>query len=402
MSVHPEDALDVLLTERANSRSGAGRMASVPRSMAPADDALRPLMDAAAHLDTLADAAPSAAFTAELEQRLMARMQERAAQSQRSARPLRPSQGAGARPGTVSSGALRGWSHPAWAGIAAALLLTIGLGVFTAQAAPGQPLYTVRELAQHMAAQAFPSATASVKDALAHAEADLAAYNTAIAHGDTSAALGDLRALRADDADAAQRANALSDPSARQAASLQVAQFRQTAGVDLRQSLSTLDWQGRAQVTDVLRAWGDTTLVVTEARVLSDPSSASQGQHGVGASDTALLQVGGAGFADGSQVLVNGQPVGALVSLSPTTITVRVQTTDLSDGKLVIAVEESDGTVAIAARLDGNGAGQPGSGGTSGSGDHKGDSGSTSTPDATSTHIPSPEPTDSASAGPSH
>ncbi|HET9109774.1 MAG TPA: hypothetical protein VFN78_03005 [Ktedonobacterales bacterium] len=404
--MHPEDALDVLLTERANNRAGAGRPVTTSRTMGTADETLRPLVAVAARLDPLADAAPSAAFTADLEQRLMARMRERVAQPQQPMRPAPSSPAAGSRRTPVVSGILRGVSHPAWAGIAAALLLTIGLGVFTAQAAPGQPFYTVRQLAQRMAAQAFPSPTVSVKDALAHAQADLSAYNAAIARGDTSAALGDLRSLRADDAEAATVAIAISDPGARQTASQQVTQFREAAAVDLRQSLAALDWRGRAQVTNALRAWGDTSLVVTDARIVSDSTSPGQGQHDSGKGVTALLQVAGAGFADGSQVLVNGQPVGSPLSQSPTLIRVRVQTGDLNDANLVIAVEESDGTVAIAARIDDADGGQPGAVETPGSGDNKGDqgagSGSSSTPNATSSRTPSPESTDSANSGISH
>lgn len=405
--MHPEDALDVLLTERASNRTGAGRMPSAPRTLAAADEALRPLVDAAARLDPLADAAPSAAFTAELEQRLMARMRERVPQPERPARPAPASPAAGSRRTTVLSGMLRGVSHPAWAGIAAALLLTIGLGVFTAQAAPGQPFYTVRQFAQRMAAQAFPSPTVSVKDALAHAQADLSAYDAAIARGDTSAALGDLRALRADDAEAASAANAVSDPGARQTDAQQVTQFREAAAVRLRQSLAALDWRGRAQVTDALRVWGDTNLVVTEARILNDSSNSGQGQHDSSKGDTAVLQVVGAGFADGSQVLVNGQPVGSPLSQSPTVIRVRMPTSDLNDTKAVIAVEESDGTVAIAARVEGGDAGQPGAAGTPGSGDNKGDqgvggTGTDATPSVVSSRTPSPEPTDLANPGTSH
>ena len=410
--MHPEDALDVLLTERANNRPGArldaaGRTAFPSQTLDDAEETLRPLVGVAARLDPLAAATPSAAFTAELEQRLMERMRERAAQPQRSSRPSLTTSQAASRPATVLTDIRRGLSHPAWAGIAAALLLTIGLGVFTAQAAPGQPLYTVRQLAQHMAAQAFPAPTASLKDALARAQADLAAYDAAIARGDTSAALGKLRALRADDAQAAQLAAAISDASARQTAFQQVTLFRQTANVDLRQSLTRLDWQGRAQVTDALRAWGDTSLIVTHARILDDTTNSGQGQHGAGKGGTALLQVIGADFAAGSQVLVNGQPVGTLIDLSSTSITVRAQTSDLSGGKLVIAVAETDGTVAIAAPIDSGDVSQTGAAGTPGAGDHKGEQGDGSggtgaTPNASTTRTPGPDPTESVNPGSSH
>ncbi len=353
--MHPDDALDVLLNERAAEHARSGQTLH-PASKQVGDD-LAPLLEVAARLDLLHDAAPSAAFADDLEQRVLARLGQR---SQPERRGWLTSRIAGV--GATSA-------RLAWAGIAAALLLTIGLGVFTAQAAPGQPLYPVRQLAQHAAANVFPSPTSAAFAALTRANADLAAYDAALARGDTAAALTTLRALRADDAQAASDAIALHDASARQAALAQLAQFRRRAQPDLRASLAALTWQGRAQVTDQLRAWGDTTLAVAQARVLADSSS---GQNPRASDKSALLVVSGAGFAPGAQALVNGQAAGVVISLTPTHMTARVETSAVNGTTLVIAIENPDGTVAVTTQVVRDDNAAPGHTATPDNGDHGG------------------------------
>jgi hypothetical protein len=375
--MHPDDALDVLLNERAAEHARAGR--ALHSANKQANDELAPLLEAAARLNPLHDAAPSAAFADDLEQRVLARLGQRSQPVQRG-RLTSFGAGVGAAPAKL-----------AWAGIAAALLLTIGLGVFTAQAAPGQPLYPVRQLAQHAAANVFPAPTSAALAALTRANADLAAYDAATARGDTAAALATLPALRADDAQASSDAIALQDASARQAALAQVAQFRRRAQSDLRASLAALTWEGRAQVTDQLRAWGDATLMVAQARVLADSSSEQNPRPG---DNSALLVVTGAGFAPGAQALVNGQAVGTLISLTPTRMTTRIDTRVVNGTTLVIAIENPDGTVAMTAQVARDDNGAPDHTATPGGGNHGGNhgggdgSGSESTPspgaDATS------------------
>lgn len=378
--MHPEDALDVLLNERA-----AGH-APRPASRLANDD-LTPLLEAAARLDSLHDAAPSAAFADDLEQRMLARLGQRP----QSARQGRLGQGrlVSRITGIGAAPAMR----LAWAAIAATLLLTIGVGVITAQAAPGQPLYIVRQLAQHAAADVFPSPTSASLAALTRANTDLAAYDAEIARGDDAAALTTLRALHADDAQAASDAAALQDASARQGALAQLAQFRGRAQPDLRASLASLTWQGRAQVTDQLRDWGDTTLAVTQARVLAD-NTATQSSHASGKS--ALIVVSGAGFASGAQTLVNGQAAEEVISLTPTHITARFDTSAVNGTTLVVAIENPDGTVAFTTQVERDDNGAPGHVATPGSGDHGGNHGGANGAGDATTPAPDADPTSSA------
>lgn len=368
--MQPDETLDRLLTERIQR----GAVVAIPREQPQADAELTPLLEAVARLDPLREARPSTAFAADLEQRLIARMAGLEQAAPMGARETHT-------PALIAPRSLRRASGahaphiPArltWISVAAALALTIGLGVFTAQAAPGGPLYSVREFAQHVAAQAFPSPTAAAQSALAQANADLAAYQSAIARGDSTAALAALAALRSDDARAEQDINALQDASARKAMQARLEQFRQGAAADLRASLSALDWQGRAKVTDALRAWGATTLRVTQARLMS---AAGEDPHAKSGGDL-LLTVSGAGFTSGAQVLVNGQAVGEVIAVSPAQVKARVASGAVAGSALVVGIETSDGEVAIttSVRQDGhtapviNPAATPGNGSSHGVG----------------------------------
>lgn len=385
--MQPEEMLDLLLTERIQR----GAVAALPRERRQVDAELSPLLAVAARLDELRDTRPSATFADDLERRLMARMGE--APQPASTVPAGASVGARPTPRSPRSAHVartpRIPARLAWISVAAALALTIGLGVFTAQAAPGGPLYPVREFAQHVAAQTFPSPTAAAQSALARASADLGAYQSAIGRGDTPAALAALAALRVDDAQAAQDIAALPDASARKAMQERLARFRQGAATDLRASLAALDWQARAQVTDALRAWGETKLRVTQAHLLSGEASAQDPHAGGGA---VIVIVSGDGFTPGSQVLVNGAPAGVMLALSPAQIKVRVDASAVAEQDLVIGVETSDGAVAITMNILRDDHATPGHAPTPGSdGNHTGGDGAVANP--------SPSPTEQRGTG---
>ena len=381
--MHREDELDALLNDRAR---GLAR----PGSDSPG---VAPLLAAAAHLDSLRDAAPSSAFTSHLEARLMARMAQASSQQGAQAAPL----------SAQRRRLLHAPSRLAWAAVAAVLLLTVGLGAFTAKAAPGAPLYVVRQFAQTLAAQAIP--TTDPLSELAKARADLAAYEAAIAASDQPAALTALGKLRADDAHVAESIAQVSDTTARQQAQTQLANFRLDAETQLRASLASLDWRGRAQVTDALRGWGNTSLVVTQGRIQAETPSGQVTGTTTGAG-TALIDAHGVGFSAQAQLLVNGQQIGQVVSLTPTDLIVRVTTQSISlddSAPLAIGVENADGTVAYTTRVQRDDHSAPGASETPTPGDHGGDhSGSTnggadgsSSKDATRTPTPadSPSPT---------
>lgn len=386
--MHREDELDALLESRAR---GFAPTSTVSEEVAP-------LLAAAARLDSLRDAAPSSAFASDLEARLMARMAQTEAQTQ----PDRRS--------ATQRRVLRMPARAAWAAVAAVLLLTVGLGAFTAQAAPGAPLYVVRKFAQTLAAQALP--TADPLSHLAQARSDLAAYEAAIAASNEPAALTALGKLRADDAHVAESIAQVSDSAVRQQAQTQLSDFRLDAENQLRASLASLDWSGRAQVTDALRGWGNTSLVVTLARIQADTSS-SQGANTSSDAGTALIDAHGAGFSAQSQLLVNGQPGGQIISQTPTDLIVRVTTKSLSTvdaESLAIGVENADGTVAYTTRVERDDHSAPGASETPAPGDHSSNhSGSTNTngdgssKDATRTPTPeeSPSPTPSVTGTPS-
>lgn len=390
--MRPEDELDALLSDSTQAQRASRE--------------LRPLLNAAARLAPLRDAAPDRAFADDLEAQLMARMQQRAVtQPARAVPPAPPVRRISHIPPRV-----------AWAAIAAALLLTIGLGTLTAKASPGAPLYAVRQFAQTLAAQALATPTTDPNVALARAQADLIAFKTASANENEVGAIAALTRLRADDALAARQAAAISDTATRQSIQANISAFRASAQLDLRASLSWLGWQSRAKVTDILRAWGDTTLTVSEIDIQSDGASGDSGSQKPGANTTTLIVVHGQGFTSGTQLLLNGAPIGVRISLTVTQFVVRVPASALNQQEshnLALAVANPDGTVALARETQREDHGGSSSSATPGSGDQGGDHGGSSdsssggSPEATVTA--SPEATSSsnksgaeATATPSH
>ncbi len=337
----PEDQLDALLDQRMSGRVQRGAIS----------DELRPLVSAAARLDSFRDAAPSSAFSRDLEARLLARVTQSAGAAHAHERPSTPTR----RPVDIRHGAIPLRTRATWAGIAAALLVTIGLGALTAKAAPGGPLYAVRQFAQTIAAHTLPAPSVDSSALVATLQADLTAYDQAIAQGDTSAALSALAKLRTDDQQAAKLIATISDAKSSVSAQTQLAAFHSTANGDLRASLPKLNLQGRAQVTDLLRDWGFTSLVVTRAHISVDGKSTSHDSHGsTSSSDTStaagtfIVDVHGNGFGQGAEVLINGQPYSDVLQVTSTEISIRVQQSELGEGNVAIGVENADGTVAFA------------------------------------------------------
>lgn len=336
--MRPEDQLDALLDQALSGRT--------QRSVV--SDELKPLISAAARLDTFRDAMPTDAFSRDLEARLLAHM---------SASPVvtpvreRPSE-ATRSPVQIKRNAIPLRTRAAWAAIAAALLVTIGLGALTAKAAPGGPLYLVREFAQSIASHALPSSTVDVAALVAQLQGDLAAYDHAIAQGDIPAATSALAKLRTDDQRAARQIGTISDAKSLASAQAQLAAFHASANGDLRASLPAMSIQGRAAVTDLLREWRYTTLTVKSARISADGKPASHDTHGSSsgsAGPSVIVEVRGAGFDAGARVLINGQPYSSILAQSATSITLRAPQSALGEGQWMIGVENGDGTVAFAA-----------------------------------------------------
>lgn len=372
--MRPEDELDALLNDSTQAQH--------------ASHEFRPLLSAAARLAPLLDATPERAFADDLEARLMAHMEQRAMTL-----PVRA-----VLPTPPARRLLRVSPRAAWAATAAALILTIGLGALTAKASPGAPLYAVRQFAQTLAAQALATPTADPSVALARAQADLEAFNTASASKNETAAIAALTKLRADDALASRQAAAINDSALRQSIQAHISDFRTSAQPTLRASLAWLTWQSRAQVTDVLRDWGDTTLSVSEIDIKSDGSSSDSGGQKPANTTTTLIIVRGTGFTTSTQLLLNGAPIGVRVSLNATQFVMRVPTSALNTQEshdLALAVANPDGTVAIARETQRD---DQGASATPGSGDQGGDHGgsgdsSNKTPEATA----SPEATSGSS-----
>lgn len=370
----PEDQLDALLDQALSGRTQRSAVS----------DELKPLISAAARLDAFRDATPADAFSRDLEARLLARMAQPAVAAHGRERPSEVTRG----PVHLRRDAIPLRTRAAWAGIAAALLVTIGLGALTAKAAPGGPLYLVRQFAQSIAAHALPSSTVDASALIAQLQADLAAYDHANTQGDMPAALAALAKLRTDDQHAARLIGTISDAKSLASAQAQLAAFHASANGDLRASLPGLSLPGRAAVTDLLREWGYSTLTVKSAHISADSKPTNRDTHSsTSGTDGAsvIVEVHGTGFDASARVLINGQPYGSILAQSATSITVRAPQSALGGGQWVIGVENGDGTVAFAAtsqRDDQAGSSADGTPGATSK-----DSGRT-TPDETVTPLP--------------
>ncbi len=254
----------------------------------------------------------------------------------------------------------------------------------------------MRQFAQTLAAQALATPTTDPNVALSRAQADLAAFKTASANENEVGAVAALTRLRADDALAARQAAAISDTATRQSIQATISAFRASAQPDLRASLSWLGWQSRAKVTDILRGWGYTSLMVSEIDIQSDGAPGAGGSQKSGANATTLIVAHGQGFTSGTQLLLNGAPIGVRISLTATQFVVRVPTSALNQQashNLALAVANPDGTVALARETQREDHGSSGASATPGSGDQGGDHGGSSdssggSPEATVTASP--------------
>jgi len=470
----------------AGATDAAGTTAGTGMAATSADEGAngqRPLLDAADRLAVWGDADPSPAFADRLEAHLLARFAARPlgdAPRQFAAAPTPPTErqgpqrgvangaadpvtggpvpaGMGARPAAAANAPLplagrpdaapgaapetaaaadgarapgrlatRRPSgiravRPLWRAVAAALLLVVGGGAIAAAgagAAPGQPLYGVHRFEQGLRSGLANSPEERVRLHLQYARDALAAFNAAIAHQSGASAYRDALAALADEERTA-RADLEDVPAGaeRDALAAQLAGVRDDGRRDLLLALPPLDWATRAEITIVLGQLGGSAPRIARAAAAG---ASHDGNY------TWTITVEGSGFAPGAVALINGQPMGTVISRSATTLVAQIPGGDLRDGTISVGVGNPDGTAAIVANVaashqddhggrgsptpqataggddhgggsggsgGGGGGGPGGGGGSGGSDDHGGDSAPpTPTPAPTSTPTPTPTP----------
>ena len=206
-----------------------------------------------------------------------------------------------------------GWRRLVWSALAAALLLAIGATTLTAAAAagPGTPLYSLHRWEQGIQVSMAGKAADRVKLHLEYAREALVALDAAVAARQTGGAYDDALATYRDEMGAASVGLAAVPAGGEQSALVaQFGQLRAQGRSDLHAALAVLPWAQRITTTSALVGLGDNAPTVTHAEMVYS----GHGQH------LWRITVTGSGFQPGAILLVNGQPAGEVISVTPTAL----------------------------------------------------------------------------------
>jgi hypothetical protein len=286
------------------------------------------------------------------------------------------------------------WARLLGPATAAALLLIIGGSTLTAAAAagPGTPLYGLHRWEQNVQVSMAGSAGDRTRLHLTYAQDALAALDAAAARHHVGAPYDDALATFRDEMTAAS-ATLDSVPASGEHDDLtaQLAQVRAQGRADLRTALVALPWSDRVATTSTLATIGDSVLQVAHAS--AEPLG--QGHH------LWQITITGAGFQQGAVLLVDGQPAGAVTSVTATTLVAQLSRDDSAQLPASVGVANPDNTAAATRTIssheqelnstptpqqtpdgddhgghDGGGSGRDGGGRGGGSGSGSGGSGS--------------------------
>jgi IPT/TIG domain-containing protein len=439
--MQPDERLDALLAQRqvdGGTPSPDGAPAAAPsQPLAESDAELTALLAAADQFAVWGTASPSSSYADRLEARLLARLATQsegvqldgasttavpaasevapvlALASAGSAEPAarEPAAGADARVERSSPSAMVVDATPPrarrrlprahaprllWQSLAAAVLLLSAIGAFAAASAaarPGQLLYGMHRLEQGVWVSLANRPEERVRLHIQYAREALDAFDAAVAQHAGEPAVRDALATFAQETQAAETSLAeLPDTDDRDTLSLQFAALRDLGQVHLHTALPTLDWPLRVDVTAALDRLGAGVLHIAQASIAG---TSHDGRY------LWIVTITGSGFAPDALVLVDGRPMGAIVSWTPTVVVAQIPGDQLSIGAHTIGIGNSDDTASIvtsvatrAAPDDHGGSGGSGGGatatpggssGSSSSGsssgdDHGGTSGGSATP----------------------
>lgn len=377
----PQAELDQALTSRLRG------------STAPYSTELEPLLQVAEQLRS-GSGMPSPEFTAALQARIVARTQQLAADRQHVTETLPlparlQTSGPIRRPDSTRPTPLRRLrTLPAAAVLAASLVIVIGSTIaFAAGAAPGSSLYGLRRLEQGVRSQLSPDAVSKARLHLSYARDALASLNTADVQGNDGAYREALNTL-ASEAQAAESAAAQVPAGAdRDALNADLTSFRAQATTDLRAALPRLSWLARATTTTVLGQFGVPIPQVSKARVVTVHSTSSS--HGT-SSKVLRIVVDGSGFLPGAVILLDGHPVGTMISVTPSEATAQLTSADSIHGDgHSIGIGNPNGMAAYSTKYDTT--------------DEQDDSGSSGNPNGDQeTPVVSPTPTPDPHSGGHH
>jgi len=408
----PEDRLDTLLSLRVAERRGQSERL-VDYDIREAGD-LESLLAAADRVTDLGDEEPSEDFAARLEAIFLshaAHLRERDGIAplpilappplMGNDEPTLPSMLPGGEwaaalghgTGTETAPGNRGyrganrqtvWRRLLWPALAATLLLAIGMTTFTAAAlaGPGSPLYGLHKWEQNLQANITGSVADRTQLHISNARDALFALNSAVANHQTGTAYDDaLAAFRDEVRAAATNLNDVPAGGERDTLAAQLDQLHTKGIADLHTALPLLSWPQRVETTGVLSEIGDQVLTVTQANMVYS----EHGQH------LWTITVSGSGFLPGAVLLMNGQPVNATTTVTPTKLIAQMPGDDSAPRPGSIGVGNPDNTAAattsITSHEENDDDATPGAQQTPGSDDHGGDqhgsSGGSATPTGT-------------------
>ena len=242
-----------------------------------------------------------------------------------------PRQGAGRR------GSLR----PAL--VAATLLVLLGGGALVAalaaSAAPGTPLFGLRQFEQH-AGQNFMDASGRAQNHLRAAHQWLGDLRAAASgQPGTGSYRATLDALLGEDAAAAQAIQQVAPGTTRDTLTADLAALRADEHATLLAVLSQLDWPDRIATSQALGSLGAAVPAIAGAAVTP----------GQGLWQVTLT---GTGFAPGAVLLIDGRPLGIVLSVSSTTLIAQAPSGLLKNGGMTLGIGNPDGTAAATTTIE--------------------------------------------------
>lgn len=345
--MRPEVRLDAHLTALRQSWwgvSSAERPALTQGADAEGD--LGPQLEAAARMEPLTQQAPDPTFAADLRARMLSRAAQRRDPRQ-SASPVAHTQHADApdvkqRRRVVG---IRSRQMGVWAGLAAALLVAfIGAGALeaAAQAGPASPLFPLRRLEQSYRAAAAGDSATRADLHLRYARQWMQATVATAQQGGSGVAFDDaLDAMRQEDGAAADEIAQMPQGAARASEQTKLASLYADERVALSAALAQhIAWENRLRATTALAALGGQAPAITSVSLTAQP----------GAWQVTLV---GTGFEPGAALVMDGAPVGQVISLSPTQLVALAP--KLRDGgqPRQWGIANPDGTAAAASPVNG-------------------------------------------------
>lgn len=309
-------------------------------------------LDAASRVAQLAALAPAPDFTERIEVRFLEGAQRLpAADASRVRGPLHLPRRLPGRFSAIPAGVGRIWPGR-WPGrsprllLPAAVLLIVCLGslatlAVAANASPGSSLYSLHRWEQSFRANLTNNPADRTRLHLQYARSALQALNAVVTHRGSDQAYDEaLASFDTEQRAAVQSVNELSADASYTTLAAQLLDLRAQARHDLRAALRSLGWPARVRTTAVLASLGDTVPSVAHVTIAF---------VGLGDSEVWQCTVAGSGFQPGALLVVNGQPVGTVAALTPTTLVATIPADNVDwppSATTSIGVSNPDGTAA--------------------------------------------------------